>query len=102
VTRRVKVAGDLFHGRVPAGAVYIGRGSPGLPRSVYANPYPVKAHGLAESLRLYTEHLDRHPHLVARARVELGDSDVACWCKLPAAGEPDLCHGAVLLEVIHG
>jgi hypothetical protein len=28
MTRRVKVTGDLFHGQVPDGAVYVGRQAP--------------------------------------------------------------------------
>jgi hypothetical protein len=48
MTRRVKVTGDLFHGQVPDGAVYVGRAAPGLPRSPYANPFTVKTDGLAE------------------------------------------------------
>ena len=46
MSRRVKVTGDLFHGRIPDGAVYVGRAAPGLRRSPYANPYPVKTYGL--------------------------------------------------------
>ena len=30
-------------------------------------------------------------------RRELGGRDLACWCPLPADGEPDHCHAAVLL-----
>jgi hypothetical protein len=37
--RRVKVRGDLFHGRVPVGATYVGRAAPGLTASIYANPF---------------------------------------------------------------
>jgi len=37
--QRVRVLGDYFHGRVPAGAVYVGRAAPGLPASRYANPF---------------------------------------------------------------
>lgn len=29
----------------------------------------------------------------------LAGKDLACWCPLPDPGEPDLCHGAVLLEL---
>lgn len=25
--------------------------------------------------------------------------NLACWCPLPAPGEPDICHAAVLLEI---
>lgn len=44
MARRVKVQGDLFHGRLPLQAdgrpaVYVGRGAPGLPASIYANPF---------------------------------------------------------------
>src|SRR5687767_5884579 len=46
---RVKVTGDLFHGQVPSGAIYVGRAAPGLRSSPDANPFPVKKYGLAES-----------------------------------------------------
>jgi hypothetical protein len=56
--RRVKVDGDLFHGQVPDGAVYVGRQAPGLRKSPYANPFPVKTYGLAESLLRYRLHIE--------------------------------------------
>lgn len=99
-SRRVKVQGDLFHGRVPAGAVYIGRAAPGLPASKYANPFKVKVHGVTEAVELYRRYLAEHPRLVEAARRELAGRDVACWCPEPAAGEPDLCHGRPLLDAI--
>ncbi len=35
-----------------------------------------------------------------RSRIdELRGKNLACWCPLPAPGEPDLCHAAVLLEL---
>jgi hypothetical protein len=42
VMKRVKVTGDLFHGVVPNGAVYVGRGKPGLKQSPFHNPFTVK------------------------------------------------------------
>jgi hypothetical protein len=30
---------------------------------------------------------------------ELRGRNLACWCSLPAEGEPDICHAAVLLEI---
>ena len=30
---------------------------------------------------------------------ELRGKNLACWCKLPRPGEPDVCHAAVLLEL---
>jgi hypothetical protein len=29
----------------------------------------------------------------------LRGKNLACWCKLPTFGEPDVCHAAVLLEL---
>lgn len=36
---------------------------------------------------------------VEDVRRELAGRDLACWCALPAPGEPDLCHAAVLLDL---
>ncbi len=100
MSRRVRVTDDLFHGCVPDGAVYVGRAAPGLPASPYANPYRASVYGAAEAVRLYREHLAARPDLAAAAARDLGDLDLACWCPLPADDEPDLCHAAVLLEII--
>jgi hypothetical protein len=35
-------------------------------------------------------------------RYSLGGCDLACWCDLPAPGEPDICHGSVLLAAANG
>jgi hypothetical protein len=48
VQQRVRVQGDLFHGLVPDGAVYVGRAAPGLKRSRYANPFRAAACGRKE------------------------------------------------------
>jgi hypothetical protein len=37
--------------------------------------------------------------LAAEARKELRGKNLACWCPLPADGEEDFCHAAVLLRV---
>jgi hypothetical protein len=89
---RVRVTGDLFHGRVPNGAVYIGRAAPGLRRSPYANPFPVKIYGLAESLRLYRLHAEGFDAVTLQR--DLAGKDLACWCPLD---QP--CHADVLLEL---
>lgn len=34
---------------------------------------------------------------VEEIRAELAGKDLACWCPLPAPGEPDNCHAAVLI-----
>jgi hypothetical protein len=97
MTRRVKVTGDLFHGQVPAGAVYVGRAAPGLRRSPYANPFKVgrDAVDAAEAVRLYREWLpgtDLYQRLS-----ELTGHDLACWCPPDQPGQP--CHADVLLEL---
>jgi hypothetical protein len=91
--RRVRVAGDLFHGRVPDGAVYVGRGAPGLRASCYANPHKVGdcracsvRHDQAGAVEAYACYLD--------GRQELAGRDLACWCR---PGLP--CHADVLLAL---
>ena len=37
-----------------------------------------------------------------RARGELRGRNLACWCPLPALGDDDECHAAVLLRVANG
>jgi hypothetical protein len=98
----VRVESDLFHARVPEGAVYVGRAAPGLPASPYANPYRAGIYGAATAVELYRAYLAARPRLAEAARLELAGRDLACWCKLPAAGEPDHCHAAVLLELANG
>jgi Domain of unknown function (DUF4326) len=89
--KRVKVTGDLFHGRVPDSAVYVGRAAPGLRKSTFCNPFPVKAYGLDEALRRYRAFiLPRAPEV----RERLSGRDLACWCKLD---QP--CHADILLEL---
>jgi hypothetical protein len=92
VSSRVKVTGDLFHGLVPDGAVYVGRAAPGLRKSPYANPFPVKTYGLTESLRRYQTHAETFD--LAAVRRDLTGKDLACWCPLD---QP--CHADVLLEL---
>ncbi|HEX5568070.1 MAG TPA: DUF4326 domain-containing protein, partial [Streptomyces sp.] len=44
----------------------------------------------------------KRPHAlpsVEEIRAELRGRDLMCWCPLPAPGEPDHCHAAVLLEL---
>ena len=103
--RRVRVVGDLFHGRIPDGAVYVGRGAPGLQASRYANPHrvgkpckvcPGTVHATAvDAVDAYIR--DTLPALAEDARRDLAGCDVACWCR---EGRP--CHADVLLEVANG
>lgn len=97
--KRVRVLGDLFHGQVPAGAIYIGRAAPGLPASPYANPFRVgkNATDRADAVRQYHAWLPTQPQLLAAAQAELAGWDLACWCELD--GQP--CHGDVLLPLVN-
>jgi uncharacterized protein DUF4326 len=111
--RRLRVEGDLFHPRVPDGAVYVGRGGRGgLVASPYANPHTVGAgktgHGCracggaahptkVEAVELYRRQLRERPQVVAAVRRDLAGRDLACWCRLD---EP--CHGDILLAVAAG
>lgn len=101
--RRAKVDGDLFHPRLPAGAIYAGRRSPKLPGSPYANPHRVDkpckqtacagaVHDRTEALRQYGEHLDAHPEIVHQAADEGPTARFACRCPLNLP-----CHVDVLL-----
>lgn len=115
---RVQVAGDLFHGRVPAGAVYVGRAAPGLRRSPWANPFrvgkpvPIQVplagdmwlvpgifgggpHTPREAVAWYEALLDHvidHAVPAAQLTQELHGRDLACWCHLD-----DTCHADVLI-----
>lgn len=62
----------------------------------WQNPYR-NVRPRAEAVRLYREHLARHPELVEAARRELRGRRLACWCPLE---EP--CHADVLAEVAAG
>jgi hypothetical protein len=92
---RTRVRGDLHHGQVPDGAVYIGRGTPTLQASPFANPFTVSRYGREGALALYSQYLDDRPELVEQARRELTGRAIACWC-----GPADRCHGDQLQDRI--
>lgn len=102
-------------GGMPVGAKYVGRPGP------YGNPFVVgidaddAAHAAAlfrewletNSITVYNpyggaEYLDamnaRRDWILGHV-AELRGRDLACWCPLPGPGEPDHCHGAVLLSL---
>jgi Domain of unknown function (DUF4326) len=137
--RRVKVTGDLWHPAVPHGAVYVGRHSPGLRASPFANPFSLRRmfprdhqlRGYLEralayvtppvmidlqqpaydliapitpeiAVAAYRLWLADQPELADAGRLILAGTDLACWCPIPADGEPDVCHGRVLLYIVNG
>lgn len=82
---------NKHHGRVPSGAVYIGR------PSKWGNPFVIGKDGdRDEVIQKYREWLIRQPALVAQAKAELAGKDLVCFC-VPCA-----CHGDVLMEIANG
>lgn len=106
---------------MPPGAIYVGRGTR------WGNPYRITKcgpniavlnasggviHGHpsseADARRIaaqwYRAWLSspHHADLRDAARRELAGRDLACWCPLPAPGQPDHCHAAVLLRLANG
>lgn len=50
----------------------------------------------------YRNSIECAPEMVAAVREQLAGKTLACWCPLPAEGEPDICHAAILLEIANG
>jgi len=65
-------------------------------RPVHDLLYPITA---AVATAAYRVWLADEPGLIGRARADVAGQDLACWCPLPDPGQPDYCHGAVLLAV---
>ncbi len=79
---------NKYHGKPPAGAVYIGRPGP------WGNPFTIGADGYrAAVVAKHRAWLLARPELVDRARRELRGRTLVCFCA------PRACHGDVLLEV---
>jgi hypothetical protein len=106
--QRVRVLGDLYHGRVPAGAVYVGRPAPGLKGSRYANPFRPGHTAVNPATGREVTVVDR-PHAVALYEAMLAHReatdpewaalarrDLACWC--PPA---EACHCDPLLPFVN-
>jgi hypothetical protein len=73
-----------------------GESAPDLSQARYA---VITAGSPAVAVTAYRLWLAAQPELIARARRDLCGRDLADWCPLPAAGQPDLCHAAVLLRL---
>lgn len=90
--------------RKPEGAVVVSR------PTRWGNPWSVKdGYSRETAVAFFAEYLEvrRDPQVsdgvgypsdeeICR---ELGGRSLACWCPLPAPGEPDVCHAAVLLDM---
>ncbi|MGA6223504.1 DUF4326 domain-containing protein [Streptomyces umbrinus] len=64
-----------------------------------------KVYGLGMAKRLFELHTgvlgiyEYDADALADLRRALAGRDLMCWCLLPVPGQPDHCHGAVLLEL---
>lgn len=67
-------------------------------------PYEIRiVGGRADAVALFIDHARHAPAWdPAIVRKILGGRDLACWCPLPAEGEPDICHAAALLDLAAG
>lgn len=82
---------------MPPGAIYVGR------PSKWGNQLRIGIDGTAQ------ECVDKYREFIAgniwssptkrEIFEQLRGKDLACWCPLPKAGEPDMCHAAILLEI---
>lgn len=101
--------------RLPAGAVCVDRtsrfGNPFReidaaareledPRRACVTSYTEWINGDTAYGDVYIVHRRCFDRRWVRANLDLlAGRDLACWCLLPADGEPDVCHGAVLLSL---
>jgi hypothetical protein len=96
--------------RMPAGTVKVDR------TTLFGNPFAIADWGHDRAVSLHRAWLTGKPidapippaqakRLAARrqevlaALPSLRGKHLACWCALPAKGEPDNCHAALLLEL---
>jgi hypothetical protein len=91
---------------MPGGTVKVDRSTPwgnpfkpgaelGHPFDVYGPVVRDRAHAV-EIFKGYARITSGYEGLVRR---KLRGKSLACWCPLPAEGEPDICHARVLLEI---
>lgn len=88
--------------RIPPDAVYIGRANPrlGLPRSPFANPFPIEGAGpqaRAASIEKYRKWLwgkIRRQEITIEDLVALKGKHLVCYCA------PMACHGNVLEKAV--
>ena len=78
--------------------LYIGRNMnyyvKGTHASKWANPFPVKNHGLEKSLELYEKYICSSYELM-NSLPELKGKNLGCWC------HPEKCHGDILMNLLN-
>ena len=95
--------------RLPEGAVSVARptrwGNPFRVGDRLSFPYdafgPV-VRDRAHAVEIFAAHARITSGYEGLVRRDLAGKDLACWCPLPAEGEPDICHAAVLLRIACG
>ena len=97
--------------RMPANTVKVDR------TTMFGNPFSAEQHGRSGAVRMYELWLDwnlpqgayqdahlamlmTQRRLVLEALPTHKGKNLACWCPLPAPGEADMCHAAVLLRLV--
>jgi hypothetical protein len=97
--------------RMPPATVKVDRAT------IFGNPFSVEQHGRRGSVRMYRLWLEgKFPDrvflewamsmlyakrsMIMEALSTLEGKNLACWCPLPKLGEPDMCHAAVLLDIV--
>lgn len=79
---------NKYADKVPADAVYVGRGSP------WGNPFVIGQDGSRDDVcNKYEKMVENNPKLKARVREKLRGKSLVCFCK------PARCHGDYLLVV---
>lgn len=74
--------------KIPADAVYVGRGSP------WGNPFVIGPDGSRDDVcNKYQLMVEKNPKLKARIKSQLAGKNLVCFCK------PARCHGDYLLAV---
>ena len=85
--------------------------------TIFGNPFSVEQHGHSGSVRMYQLWLEwklpdgafpdwamamlmTKRQMVLERLPTLRGKNLACWCPQPEAAEPDICHAAVLLEMV--
>jgi Domain of unknown function (DUF4326) len=97
--------------RMPPNTVKVDR------TTLFGNPFSAEQHGRTGAVRMFQLWLegrlpsDSFPdwamHMLMTKRPMVIDAlptlrgkNLACWCPLPEPGQPDVCHAAVLLELV--
>jgi hypothetical protein len=85
--------------------------------TIFGNPFPLQPHGRSASVRMYrlwmqgklrdgvvpdrdADALRAKREAILKALPTLEGKNLACWCPLPRGDAPDVCHAAVLLDMV--